>query len=195
MGNYRIDVLDGRRVIEIQHSSLASIRPKIKKLLSKHRVDVVKPIVARKKIVKLDKKGGVVKSRRWSPKRGSELDLFQELIYFTSVFPHPRLTLRIPLVEIEETRYPHRRRWFRGQFKVQDQSLVRVVSETSYRSRDDLIQLLPTSLGEPFGTLELSEEMAIKRWVAQKIAYCLRKTGCAQAVGKVGNSVQYRLVR
>ena len=194
LGQYRIDVLDNDRVIEIQHSSLASIRQKTKTLLAKHRVEIVKPLIARKKIVKLDKKGGAVKSSRWSPKRGTAIDLFQELIYFTSVFPHPRLTLRIPLVEIEESRYPHRRRWFRGQFKVQDQTLVKVISEDTYSTRGDLIELLPANLPSTFGTLEIAEAMSIDRWMAQKIAYCLRETDCVKIMGKVGNSIQYQFV-
>ena len=44
------------------------------------------------------------------------LDLFEELVHFTRVFPHPRLTLEVVLVEIEEWRYPghgRRRRWRR----------------------------------------------------------------------------------
>ncbi len=191
-GRYRIDIVDGDRLIEVQHSGLSSIRPKIKNLLQKHDVEVVKPIIAKKRIVKLATKNGKVESRRWSPKRGGCLDVFHELIYFTSVFPHPRLTLRIPLVEIEEWRYPYRRRWFRGQFKIQDQKLLDVAAENVYRTNQDLRTLLPGDLPQPFDTRQLAESMNIERWVAQKIAYCLRKTGGTKVCGKRGNSILYR---
>ena len=68
IGRYRIDVLDGDELIEIQLASLSAIRDKIATLLKSHRVRVVKPIVAVKHLVKLDREGGRVLSRRRSPK-------------------------------------------------------------------------------------------------------------------------------
>jgi len=65
-------------------------------------------------LVKLAEKGGEVLGRRLSPKRGQIVDLFDELVHFTRAFPHRRLTLEVPLVEVEERRYPghgRRRRW------------------------------------------------------------------------------------
>ncbi len=43
--------------------------------------------------------------KRLSPKRGTILDLFDDLVHFMRVFPHKRLTLEVPLVDIEEWRY------------------------------------------------------------------------------------------
>ena len=73
------------------------------------------------------RKDGPVASRRLSPKRGTLLDLFHELVYFTRAFPHPNLTIEAVLVEIEEWRYPghgRRRRWRKNDFVVADQRLV-----------------------------------------------------------------------
>ena len=75
--NYRIDAVRGDELIEIQHGSLAAIRDKIRKLLAKHKVRIVKPIVANKLLVKLDERGGAELSRRRSPKRGTLLDVFE----------------------------------------------------------------------------------------------------------------------
>ncbi len=109
---YRIDVVTDGRLIEIQHSGLAAIRDKIQDLLQKNYwVEVVKPLIARKRLIKLSGKNGKIVQRRWSPRRGTMLDLFDELLYFTRVFPHPKLRLTCPLVEIEEQRFPgHGRR-------------------------------------------------------------------------------------
>ncbi len=196
VGRYRIDIVDGDRLIEVQHSSLASLRDKVRVLLKKHDVAIIKPIIARKRLVNLDKQDGEPVSERWSPKRGTALDLFQELLFFTSVFPHRRLTLRIPLIEIEETRFPKRRRnRRRGQFKVQDQRLLSILSEETYRTTSDLRRLLPETLPAKFGTFELARELKVHRSIAQRIAYCLRETGCTVIAGKQGNSLQYRFKR
>ena len=85
---YRIDAICRGQLIEVQHGSLAAIRDKIAVLLEKHRVKVVKPLVARKLLIKQDERQGKVLSRRYSPKRGQLLDLFDELVYFVNVFPH-----------------------------------------------------------------------------------------------------------
>ncbi|HND55708.1 MAG TPA: hypothetical protein PLV92_25005 [Pirellulaceae bacterium] len=197
LGDYRIDVVKGdEQLIEIQHGSLAAIRDKIGRLLKKHDVLVVKPLVIRKQLVLLDRRGGRVVSRRGSPKRGQIWDLFHELVYFTRVFPHPRLVLEVPLVEIEEWRFPghgRRRRWRSKDHVVEDQRLTKVESTMTLRTVDDLLRLLPSDLPCPFHTGHLAESAGMQRWVAQRVAYCLRKTGAVVQDGKQGNALLYRI--
>jgi len=194
LGRFRIDVVCGGELGEIQHGSLAAIRDKVAKLLKTHRVLVVKPIVSCKWIVRQDALDGRVLGRRRSPKQGTVLDIFHELVYFTRVFPHARLALEVPLVEIEEWRYPghgRRRRWRAKDHQIQDQKLLRVHRVHRFRSGDDLIQLLPTGLPTPFHTGHLAAQCGISRWFAQRIAYCLRKMNLAQEVDKAGNARLY----
>jgi hypothetical protein len=192
--NFRIDVINGERLIEIQHGSLSAIRDKIRKLLKKHEVTVVKPIVRRRVLVKQEKKGGEITGRRMSPKRGKLLDLFDELVHFTRVFPHKRLTLEVPLVDIEEWRYPghgRRRRWRERDHQVEDQKLVAVHDTLKLRTTADLRAMLDCKLPTPFHTGHLAEALGVERWIAQRIAYCLRETGAAKKVGKQGNALLY----
>ena len=198
LGEYRIDAINDDTLVEIQHGSLAAIRDKINALLArKHRVLVVKPIVASKTIIKQDARGGRIISRRLSPKRGTMLDLFHELVYFTQVFPHPLLTLETPLVEIEELRYPghgRRRRWRKDDQVVEDQLLAGVLQTPQYETRDDLWRLLPAKLPKPFHTGDIAARLGVARWVAQRIAYCLVKCGATREVGKAGNARLYERV-
>ncbi len=196
LGDYRIDVVNPDALVEIQHGSLAAIRDKIACLVEDHQVLVVKPIVARKRIIKLRRSGGGIVSERWSPKRGTPLDLFDELIYFTRVFPHSNLTLEVVLVQVEERRFPGhgRRRWRRdNDFQVDDLKLVEVQETYRFQTAADLCQLLPSQLPEPFHTGHLAQQLKIKRWIASRIAYCMRKTGGAIQVGKQGNAKLYKL--
>jgi hypothetical protein len=195
LGPYRIDALRKNTLVEIQHGSLTAIRDKIARLLSDgHHVLVVKPLIAAKTIVKQDAQGGETISRRLSPKRAGVLDLFHELVYFTRVFPHPKLVLETPLVEVDELRYPghgKRRRWRKDDHVVEDQLLVRVLESPCYRTTGDLWRLLPDTLPKPFHTGHLAEQLNVPRWVAQRIAYCLVKTGATREVGKAGNAKVY----
>ena len=198
LAGYRIDAIQGKRLIEIQHGSLAAIRDKIAVLLGTHSVTVVKPIVATKQLVKLDKQGGIEVSRRLSPKRRGVLDLFEELVYFTRVFPHKRLTLEVVLVEVEELRYPghgRRRRRRENDFQIADQRLLGIVETHRFRTLGDLRRLLPAELPTTFHTGHLATAMKIPRGIAQRITYCLRETGGVRVVGKEGNAILYRYTR
>jgi hypothetical protein len=194
LGRYRIDVVRGQQLVEIQLSSLSSIRDKIKSLLKKHDVLVVKPIIVRKHLVKRKREGGQVVSRRRSPKQRTLLDVFEELVHFTRVFPHKRLTLEVLLVEIEEWRYPghgRRRRYRDNDHEVEDQHLLEVHGVHEFRSAADLCRLLPTTLPKPFHTGHIAEGLSVDRWVAQRMAYCLRNTGALKQVGKLGGAWLY----
>jgi len=195
VGRYRIDVWSDHELIEIQHGSLAAIRQKVAALLSDYRVLVVKPIVLRKHLVKLSKKGGRVIERRVSPKAGSVLDLFDELVYFRHVFPHPNLTLETPLIDIEEWRFPgHGRRRYRrkNDHVVQDQRLLKLHSLGRFRTERDLLRLIPVDLPEPFHTGDLAAALGVSRPKAQQIAYCLRHAAAIQECGKQVNARLYR---
>jgi hypothetical protein len=198
VGRYRIDVVRGRELVEIQHSSLTAIRDKIAALLKTHSVLVVKPVVVTKHLVKRRREGGEIVSRRRSPKRRTVLDVFEELVHFTRVFPHRRLTLEVVLIEIEEWRYPGhgRRRWRRdNDHLVEDQHLVGVLEVHQFRTAADLRRLLPAALPQPFHTGQLAEGLGVERWVAQRMAYCLREMGAIRSVGKLRGAWLYKYRR
>jgi hypothetical protein len=197
LGRYRIDVVHDGELIEIQHGSLAAIRDKVRHLLGEHRVRVVKPLIASKTLVKRSRKNGRVIERRASPKRCTRFDLFDELIYFTRVFPHERLTLEAVLVDVEEWRYPghgRRRRWSAKDYQVEDQKLCGVRDIFRLETAADLAALLGCKLPTPFDTADIARGAGIKRHIAQRIAYCFRHMGTSRIVGKRGNSVLYELI-
>jgi hypothetical protein len=194
LGGFRIDAISAGRLVEIQHGSLAAIRDKVQTLLEHRRVVVVKPIIVEKLLVKRASKDGPVVSRRISPKRGTLLDLFDELVHFTRVFPHQRLTLEVPLIDIEEWRYPghgRRRRWRLGDYQVEDQKLTAVRATHRFQTAGDLIRLVDCPLPRPFHSAHLAESLQVNRRVAQRIAYCFRRTGAVREMGKTGNTRLY----
>jgi hypothetical protein len=196
LGAHRIDVIADGRLVEIQLGSLAAIRDKVRTLLKDHCLVVVKPIIVRKTLIRRASKGGPVTHRRKSPKQGTILSLFDELIHFARVFPHPRLTLAVPLIDVEEWRYPghgRRRRWRQDDYQVEDQHLTVVHETRRFRTAADLAGLIQCPLPAQFHTGHLAQSLRIPRRTAQRIAYCLRQTGAANAVGKQGNARLYQL--
>ncbi len=190
---YRIDGIVRKTLIEVQCASLGAIRDKIRSLLDNHDVLVVKPLAAQKRLVKYDRKGGKVISRRASPKHETFHHLFLDLVHFVTVFPHPRLTLEVLLTEQEEHRLPPlKSRWTRKKYRVQDRSLDCVTEKLQLRTTADLLAMLPANLPPEFTTADVARTGEIPRWLAQKMAYCLRQTGAITLSGKRGNSLVYQ---
>ena len=195
MGRYRIDAVRDDELIEVQCASLAAIRDKCQSLLKRHRLRIVKPVISRTRITKIKKEGGKVTSSRMSPKRGDMLDLFEELIYFTRVFPNPNLVLEVPLVQVEEIRMPRtkkrRRRWHKD-YQVYDVRLESIDQTWDFCEATDLLKILDWQgrSGE-FNTADIAAAIDRPRWVAQQIAYVLRKMGAIESVGRTKSGVIY----
>lgn len=193
---FRIDAVDGDRLIEIQYGSLSAIRDKVRQLLQTRNVLVVKPLAARKYLVTRARQGGPIKTSRYSPLRETYHHLFQEFVHFVDVFPHPRLTLELILTDQEEHRISaKRRRWNGKAYRVEDRTLRAVTDQLTLRTTADLVGMVPDGLPEPFSTADLAQAAGIPRWLAQKMAYTLRKTGAATVVGKCRNAQLYRIER
>lgn len=194
---FRIDAISkSGELVEIQHASLGALRDKTRQLLSntKHQLRIIKPIIGRKRLVTLTRRDGSVKRTRMSPKRGELLDVFEDLVHFSSVFPRQRLTLEVVLIEAEEVRIDRKRPTRRGRrYTSLDQRLVDVLGSLQLRTRTDLLRQLPLeTLPNPFCTAELAAALGKPRWFAQKVAYCLRETGAVKLHGKRGNSLIYK---
>ncbi len=195
LGDFRIDAIRSDELIEVQCASLSAIRKKCDKLLKRHRLRVVKPVVIRTRIVKCKRVGGAITSRRLSPKRGSVLDLFEEMIYFNGIFPHPNLVLEVPLLNVEQIRVPRKKksRWWHKDYRVADVSLESIERSIELREARDLLRLLdlPQRL-DRFDTAEIAKAIDRPRWFAQQAAYVLRKTGAIEQVERKRNGVIYR---
>lgn len=196
LGSYRIDAIRDDELIEIQCASLSAIRDKTVELLKRHRLRIVKPIAIRTRILKSKTKTSKITSRRLSPKRGSTLEIFEELIYFTRVFPHENLTIEVPLVHVQQHRIPahkrRRRRWGKD-YQVADVHLESIGESLELRNPSDLLELagIPPHLAE-FNTADLAKILDRPRWVAQKVAYVLRHTNAIQPDGRNRSGIIYR---
>ncbi len=192
VNGYRIDAIADGTLIEVQLASLGAIRAKVADLLTSHDVLVIKPLAATKRLIQRERRGGRVTSERTSPKHETLFHVFDDLVHFVDVFPHHRLTIQILLTEQEEHRVARRSRRWRGKnYRVEDRRLIGVTHREQLVSLRDLRMLLPGDLPECFTTADIAQRAGVPRWLAQKAAYCLRKTGAAQLTGKSGNALTY----
>lgn len=188
LGRFRVDVVRGEELIEIQCSPLAALRDKARELTPARQLRIVKPIARHTYVIR--KKWTRIVSQGLAEEVGDWCDLFEELVHFVKVFPRPNLLLEAVLVDVREVRRPPRRgrRWG---YRIEQRELTEVLGSRTLSSADDLFQLLPEELPTEFHTGHLAELLKRPRWFAQKVAYCLRETAAATVVGKQGNTLLY----
>jgi hypothetical protein len=192
VAGFRVDAIDqAGRLVEVQSGALGPLQGKLRRLLPEHRVRIVKPVILRRRVVRRLRADGPDVGARSSPKRGSLLDVFDDLVGVVRVFPHANLEIEVLGVTIDEVRTPRRRR---PGYAVADRRLGDIRESALIARAEDLWSLLPEGCHgrEPFTTLDLSERLGRTPWFAQRVAYCLRMAGAAQVVGKSGNRLIYR---
>jgi len=189
-----VDLVRGDLLIEIQTRGFSSLKRKLTKLLDRgHPVRIIYPIPVAKWIVKRDAAGAEM-SRRRSPKRGSACDVFAELVSFPDLIAHPRLEIELLFIHEEEfRRHDPTRAWRRRGWVIDERHLVGVVDVALLRGPEDLVELLPEGLPEPFTTADLAAAWGRPRRIGQQAAYCLRRAGAVVEDGRQGNAVEYVL--
>jgi len=189
-----IDLVQDDVLVEIQTAGFASIKEKLGRLTVDHRVRLVHPIPLEKWIVRPARDGSGGTIRRKSPKRGKVHDLFWQLVSFPDLLAHPNFALEVLLTREDEVRrYEGKRRWRNRGWAVEERRLLEVVERWLFERPADLRVLIPDALEEPFTTRELAEAIEGRRVLAQKMAYCLRRMGIFELVGRRGPANLYRL--
>jgi hypothetical protein len=189
---FHIDIVRDKLLIEIQTQQFSSITRKLEALTKKRTVRLVFPIARAKWIVRFAKEGKTLLGRRKSPKKGNIFHLFAELVSFPGLIRHRNFSIEVLYTLEEEIRRDDGLgSWRRKGFSIADHRLLEVTGSHLFKKPSDFLALLPESLPDPFSTKDLAEGTVNPRWLAQKMAYCLRKMGVLEAVGKSGNSVLY----
>ena len=191
---YVIDLVRDDLLIEVQTRGFSAMRPKVTALLARgHRVRIIHPIAMDRWIVKVDLDGAVL-ARRRSPTHGSVADLVGELVSFPELLAHPDFEIEVLLTREEEyRRHDPARCWRRRGWTVVERRLVDVVDQTLLTCTEDLADLLPMDLPDPFTTADLALRLGRPRRMAQQMAYCLRKAGVVEVMASRGRAATYRI--
>lgn len=186
---YVVDVVSGDQLIEVQTRGLGKLKTKLGALLPTHRVRLVVPVAQRLYLVKESANGPL---RRLSPKRGSRLTLFSELVSLPTLLEHPNAEIELLLTVQTEHRRLHegRARRRRGWITV-GRELESVTERLILREPTDLLALIPPGLSGPFTSADLAGHAQVTMRLAQQTAYCLMHQGLLAVVGKVGNRRLY----
>ncbi|MHC4409933.1 MAG: hypothetical protein ACYTEG_11285 [Planctomycetota bacterium] len=188
LDGFVIDIRRADLLVEIQTKSFGSMGHKFDQLLSAHRMLLVHPIAVE---TYLQREG---KKPRKSPKRGSILSIFEELVSIPTLLDHPYLTLDVVLVSMTKVQAvdPDARRG-RGGFRTVDRQLREVFEVQRFRDTDDLAELLPAGLPPEFTTADIASRAHVPRSLAQQMAFCYRALGVISQVGRGKTGIRYTL--
>lgn len=191
LGDYRVDVIRGDLLIEIQTKSFSSIKDKLRDLSKGKRVRLVHPIAYQKWIIRLDKNGERVK-RRKSPKRGRVEDIFYELVYMPRLLMNHNFELEVAMVDMEEYWIDDGNgSWRRKYWSIHDKKLLKLNEQHLFMNPMDFKTLIPESLPTQFTSTMLADESGLRKKLAQKMLYCLRKMNVVRRTGKRGRAYLY----
>lgn len=186
VGRFVIDLVraDGE-LVEVQTGGFSALGKKLDALLDDHRMRIVHPIAAERRIVRLDETGQVVSARR-SPKRTTAVAVFDKLVAFPSLLTHPHLTVEVLLLREDHIRRA-RPTVTRGRTRDPgERRLGEVLDRIAFRTPQDLLAALPALPPEPFTTSELARCFGCSTMLAQRTLYCLRALGIVEHAGKRG---------
>jgi hypothetical protein len=191
---YVIDLVrsDGE-LVEIQTGGFSPLRAKLDALLDRHRVRIVHPIPALRRIVRVDE-DGLVLSAKASPKKPTAATIFDGLVSFPTLLSHPHLTIEVLLCREDHVRRPAPVRGRRYLRDPGERRLTEVLQRIELSSAADAAALIPV-FDEPFTTRELAQAMRVPLPLAQKAAHCLRALEVLEPAGMRGRAPLHKGVR
>jgi hypothetical protein len=192
VGRFVIDLVraDGE-LVEVQTGGFSALGPKLDGLLDQHRMRIVYPVAAERRIVRVDENGEIASVRR-SPKHAGVLEVFDRLVAFPSLLTHPHLTVEVLLLREDHVRGTQTARRRRRTRDPGDRRLVDVLDRVELRRPDDLLTAMPPLPADPFSTRELATLLGCTVLLARRAVYCLRMMGLVEAAGKRGPTPLHR---
>jgi hypothetical protein len=186
VGRYVIDLVraDGE-LVEVQTGAFGPLGAKLDALLDEHRIRIVHPVAAERRIVRTDEHGEVLSVRR-SPKRATALEVFGQLVAFPSLLTHPNLTVEVLLLREDHVRAAQPVRVRHRTRDPGERRLVEILDRVELCGAEDIVGLLPLLPPEPFSTRELARLLGCGVLLAQRTAYCLRMIGVLEPAGRRG---------
>jgi len=195
VGRFVIDLVrsDGE-LVEVQTGGFGALGSKLDALLDEHRMRIVHPVAAERRIVRVDEHGQVLGARR-SPKRATAVAVFDRLVAFPSLLTHPNLTIEVLLLREDHIRRPQPRTTHGRTRDPGERRLLDVLDRVTLRTTDDILAVLPALPREPFSTRELAGALCCSTLLAQRTLYCLRTIGIVVPAGKRGRAPLHALIR
>jgi hypothetical protein len=188
LGSFVADAVSEDGVIEIQTRALYRLERKLEAFLPLCRVTVVYPIEARKYLLDIDPESGELIKKKLSPRKHNVWHGIAELYGIRRFLKDDALTVRFPILTVEETRIPAAGRGRRA--RKLDKLPADMTDEIIINSSKDIIPLLPSGLPETFTSIEFAKLCRINADTAGK---CIRTLAVLDIISECGKRSRCKL--
>jgi hypothetical protein len=192
VGRFLIDLVraDGE-LVEFQTGGFSPLGPKLDALLDDHRIRIVHPIAAERRIVRVDEQGEVLSARR-SPLKGRPLAVFERLVSFPSLLAHPNLVVEVVMCSEDHVRAPAPQRGRRFRRDPGERRLREVVDRIELRRPQDALALASPPAA-PFTNRDLADALGCDLRLAERATYCLRHLALIEPSGRRGRAALFTM--
>jgi hypothetical protein len=167
-------------LVEVQTGGFGALGAKLDALLDRHRLRIVHPVAAERRIVRVDEHGEVLSIRR-SPVCTTVVEVCDKLTAFPSLLTHPNLTVEVLLLGEDHIRAAGPVTARRRTRDPGARHLREVLARIELHGADDVVRALPPLPAQPFSTRELASLLGCSMQLAQRTAYCLRAINIIEA--------------
>lgn len=190
------DVLNDSGIHEIQTSGFGSMRRKLEAYLCLYHVEIVYPVIERRRVRWIEPSDGEIVREYMSPRHPRPAEIFSELLYLGDALTNERLSFTLVSLECEETRLcdgygaDKRRRATRI-----DTLPCELLGVRRFEHAADMGELLPYSAGDTFTADELRRYLHAPGragWAALKV---LEELSIIRRTGKSGRKIVYEFCK
>jgi hypothetical protein len=193
LDGYVADVYRDGCVYEIQTANFNKMREKLCAFLPLYKVTIVYPVPATKWLRWIDVETGEVTERRKSPKKGTPQAVFKELYKIKPFLKNPNLSIRILLIDVEETRLLDGWSYDRKKGSHRDNRIpTDLVEDLLLEQVEDYRMLVPPEL-ERFDSKEYAKATKLTVNRARTALNVLYDMGIVERVDKAGNRYLYEV--
>lgn len=193
VGSFFADICNEEGIYEIQTRSFRNLRKKLDYFLEQGPVTIVYPVPYIKQVRWLDEETGELSAGRKSPKKGSPYLILYELYQIKEYLLNPKLSFRIILMNMEETKllngWSYDRK--RGASRY-DRIPTALVEEIELHGIEDFRKLVPENLMEEFTVKEFKKAAKLSDSAASVGVNVLYHIGAIERIGKKGNAYIYK---
>lgn len=194
IGGFVADAVSEDGIIEIQTRQLFRLDKKLTVLLPLCRVNIVHPIEAVKYLLTIDPDSGELISKRKSPKKLNVWHGIAELYGLRKHLNDENLTVRFPVLTVEETRLPASGKGRRRRCPKIDKIPCEMTEEYVLRTKEDYTALIPAGLRDNFTAAEFAGLCGTDIDTARCCLNIMMTLGAVEEFGKEGRRKLWKIV-
>ena len=187
VNQYISDIATPELLFEVQTKQVFRIVKKLTTLAHSSKLCLVIPVIKEKQIIRFDSTKGTYLPPRTSPKKGSILHAFSELVSIRLLISNPNFKVKVLVLSAEERQF----RPIGSKRIMKDLIPTKLIEEWDFSSAKDYASLWPIHLPSPFSSLDLAKHVHLPRAGAQAMIRFYKAIGHVVNGEKIGRTPMY----